>query len=833
MRVVALVAAVYLSVSTIAVAANAGVGKALPTNFPPETLQVALQTLAKERGLQIVYRADLVRGLKTAGIHGNWTTEQTLDLLLKGTGLTYTYLGRKAVTIIPAAAPGVTNEDKADPRAETQHGKANGTPDKALHKAATDEATHSGAIAANDMLFGPSTEDTLQTITVTAQRYAQSQQNVPISMTVFSGRQLRQLHIDSLRSLSNVVPSLEVQSSQYQPIIMIRGVGNFFGSGATVGEYIDEADVTPNVFFKGMGLPTIETYDLKRVEVLRGPQGTLFGEGSLGGTVRFITNPPDLNGFGGYADLRDSVTQGGAPSERVVAVVNSPLDSHVFAIRVATDFEHDGGFLDQPAAGRKNYNSTNMDDTRIEARWHPMGNFNVNLMEIIHRSAFGYNGEGASMQKGIYTQVFNLGTTPNGRESYNVSNIEATYDLKRLQLLSTTTYVSSHLNMTNLGGIEQVSGPASVVPPYDYLFNPWLDTNKSFSEDFRLTSRGSRVLHWLVGAYYKHNSDQNSDHLWYALPGPPGTTLPSVSYASNQYVLSRSSSVYGDINYKIVPRLTVGAGLRYFRDNENYDNFVAGTSQTATFNSTDPRAYVKFKASRHVNVYASAAKGFRSGGFNIPGVPPYGPEDVWAYELGTKMRLLHGRLVANFDTFLTNYSNIVQLVFFPKYATNVFINGGRIRIKGAEASIKWIPARGWLLRAAGDYLNGRYVSVQGEMVPVAVGDPIQVAPRYQFSLFARRDFMVGSRLGFAQIEYSQRARSNTRNRSTGPWYYSQSDYMYLLGAEFGVHLTHSTDLDVFGRNLLNEHGYIDSDVIEGNSPQTRPRTVGVGIRMSF
>jgi len=287
------------------------------------------------------------------------------------------------------------------------------------------------------------------------------------------------------------------------------------------------------------------------------------------------------------------------------------------------------------------------------------------------------------------------------------------------------------------------------------------------------------------------------------------------------------------VNYNVLPRVTLGVGVRYFKDSQSYIDFLADKTQAASFSSTDPRAYVEIRASKTVNVYASAAKGFRSGGFNAFGQPPYGPEQAWAYELGTKMRLLDGRLTLDLDGFLTNYSNIVELVFLPQEATDIYTNAGRVRIKGAEASIAWIPAKGWLLNASGDYLDGRFVEVQGEAPPVAVGDPMELAPRYQFAFFVRREFSLWQKVGFAQIDYSQRAPGNARDRAIASWYYTQSDYIYQLGAQLGIDITDGVKLDGFGSNLLNDRAYIDPDVIEGNSPLTRPRTVGVDVDVTF
>lgn len=825
--------AVLLLLSFLSSAASAQVR----FDLPAEPLSQALKDVAAQADLNIYFDPALVAGLKVSPLRANLTPKAAFERVLNGTRLVAIYVDENTVRVeLKDRAEKAGNHNPAITRAADQTRQAQ-SADPPKNPLLTEETSESpgDARAATAASASSPASDALRTIVVTAQRYAQNPRDVPISMSVFSGVQLSALHVNDLRDLSYVVPSLQVESASFTHYMMIRGMGNIFGSGATIGEYIDEADVAPSAYIYSISMPTIEAYDLQRVEVLRGPQGTLFGSGSLGGTVRFITNTPDLTQFTGSVDARSSVTQDGSPSERVVSVFNTPIAQDVLGVRVASEFDHEGGFLDQPDIGLKNYDDMNTVDARMEGVWSPTKNFNVNVMEIVHRSSFGYNA--VTNRQGIYTQVFDLQTNPNGQNHYDLSNIKVTYDFAKIEVLSSTTYLENDTELFNIGQPEPFNGPADVTPEFDQLLNPQLDTVKTFSEDFRFTGRHQGALHWTAGAFYKYNFDQDYFPIYSAIPGPPGTPLPT-PFVIDQAVTSRAGSVYADANYRVFGRLTLGAGVRYFRDSQKFTDFSSNSQpgppayQSGKFTSTDPRAYVMLQATKDVNVYASAAKGFRSGGFNTYGLPPYEPEEVWSYELGTKARFLGGRMMVDVAGFLVNYSDYTTLIYVPNLAADIYANAGRIQIKGGEATIAWIPGGGWTLRISGDYVNGRYVEIQGESPPNNVGDPIMIAPRYQFSMLARRDFQLLGKMGFVQVDYNQRAKSNIRYRDIGPWYYGESDYLYQLGADLGVNLTDSAQIDVFGQNLLNKHAFINADVVEG-SPLSRPRTVGVDVTVKF
>lgn len=760
-------------------------------NIPAEPLSAALRDYARESGRQIVFTEDLVRGRTSQELRGSYSTVDALKLLLRGTGL--------VARLRPSGA--IMIERKVTGQAVSPTTEGQDAPD-----------TQTG----DQTAAGPA----LGEVIVTAQKYQERAFDVPISMSVVSGPDLQRLGITNLQDLQYYVPGMFMQDNGDTQFITIQGVSNFFGQGALVGTYLDEADVTSEGSF-GLDL---NAYDLARVEVLKGPQGTLYGEGSLGGTIRYITNKPALDAFQMGADVTALFDQYGAPEERVETMVNAPIVAQVFGLRVAADLHDGGGWIDQPAANQKNINSKNLADVRIEGRWQPRDDLTVEATEVIHRETSGpHFGEDPP---GIYTQVFNLTTTPSIADSYNISNLTLNWESAPITVVNSATYFVYHDSTPNWGISLQLTPPPS--PRYDEYDATATRVDESLSDELRLSGSVDE-WRWMLGGFYKRLDDNTPPYNYYIdVPGPPGSGLPP-PYPYYSDIYSSSRSVFGDTSYRLFDRLTLGVGMRYFTDDESAFIFGDTQREKATFTSSDPRFYAQYAISREMNIYASAAKGFRSGGFNGLGVPQYQPEHVWTYELGTKMRLLDDRLSVDSDFYVSDYGayQIIGVEPPPAPPLDITRNAGDARIKGGEIAAVADPGNGWRLGASADYINARFVEVAVLDSAFAVGDPLDYVPRYQIMTWAERDFRWRGRSGFTRIDYTQRSPEPYRNRSFGPWYYSQSGHMYLLGFHTGINWTRNLRLEFFVQNLLNDREFSGPDSIEMYAPREQPRTFGV------
>jgi iron complex outermembrane recepter protein len=499
-------------------------------------------------------------------------------------------------------------------------------------------------------------------------------------------------------------------------------------------------------------------------------------------------------------------------------MLNTPAVSDTLGFRIAGEFDHQGGWVDQPAANLKNINQQNLVDVRVEGLWQPDSQFKVYAMQTIHRNAYGL-GEGEDAN-GNFTQAFGLTTTPTAEESQNLSNLVLTYDFDRIQLLSSSTYwnhsqtlYDNGYTLYDIGGLEE------------YITNlPFNEEN--FSQELRLSGTGPGPWQWTIGGLYKHFRDSFNEQYYFGEPGPPGSPLEGAGpnyYFEND--LSNSQSVFGDTSYKLFDRLTIGTGVRYFTDREG--SISTGSAyQRATFSSTDPRFYVQYEVTPDVNTYVSAAKGFRSGGFNSFGQPNFGPESVWSYELGTKMRLLDRRLNVNADVFDSNYTNYVVVGTLPVGGIPLDIqhNAGSARIKGVEGDFTWRPVDDWTVSFNGEKLSAKFTEINILGSVYHVGEPLDFVPPYSFNGSVERTFHVAGKAAYALLNYSEVGR---QRYAASVGYLGQSDVIHNLGFHARTDWNENLSLGLFVQNLLNDRGYLNSLNLETIADRMRPRTYGL------
>jgi iron complex outermembrane recepter protein len=451
-------------------------------------------------------------------------------------------------------------------------------------------------------------------------------------------------------------------------------------------------------------------------------------------------------------------------------------------------------------------------------------------MAVIHRNDAAPNtGENAA---GNFTQVFNLATTPAVEDDYDLYNLTLSYDFDGSRLLSTSSYIDQDKDQRNLGFRFQFTPPGT--PRFDFDILSQIQTSRIFTDELRLTSSGSGPWQWTLGGFYRHGRiGFDRPALLFGLAGPPGTPLPA-PFSSFTKTVSESWAAFGDLGYQLSDRLTVGGGLRTLHyDQQRTDGVGAGApTQTATFHALNPRAYARYEVNDRVNLYASVAKGFRSGGFNFPGQPSFDPEKVWTYEVGTKMALFDGRLLTDGAVFYSDYTDyqIVGVLLPPAVPQTVTSNAGSARVAGVEWSLAWEPLDRWTLSFSGNYLDTRFREINVGSSAYDVGDPLDLVPKYGFTLSTQRDLNWARRTGFVRVDYNQQGRSTFRNRNVSgpsPWYFSESDIINMLNLNLSARWSRTLSVGLFVQNLLNDRGFTDPISIEESASRARPRTVGI------
>jgi len=241
-----------------------------------------------------------------------------------------------------------------------------------------------------------------------------------------------------MKDVGYATPGMMVQEfGPGRQVIYMRGVANNVGDTAVTSVYLDEVPVTiGGADPAGIAQLDLHTVDLARVEVLKGPQGTLYGAGAIGGTVRFITASPELDRFSGNGELTSSFTEDGNPSGKLSAVVNAPVVENVFGLRLAAAAGHEGGWIDRPSIGRSNVNGTDLKEVRLKGLWRPSAPVNVEGMVIVHRN---HDGDSGGINHSDSNGDYEIPVDPTRKspfnDDYELYNLTASYDFTSARLL--------------------------------------------------------------------------------------------------------------------------------------------------------------------------------------------------------------------------------------------------------------------------------------------------------------------------------------------------------------------------------------------------------------
>jgi iron complex outermembrane recepter protein len=572
-----------------------------------------------------------------------------------------------------------------------------------------------------------SADSGLEEIVVTAEKRSSTVQDTPISMTALSGEQLQQEGITGVTGIVESVPGLSMRTAgPGQTELEMRGLSSSGGASPTVGFYLDDYPLTaPAAALVGKVVIDPDLYDLNRVEVLRGPQGTLYGSGSMGGTVKLITNEPRLNTFEGSVDVTGSGTRGGGFNRGGNLMLNLPLISDTVALRiVATDKYRDGwitryvepnfptptnptGPCNNPPAGwpgctRGNVTAVTASSSTPRINWErleggraellvqPSSDFKIEATAMYQKLTMGGYDE-YDLPPGITDAHFQ----PNNdgepiSDEFKLFGITASYDLSFAQLTSATAYYSRVESQT-----QDVSEALySLMPLYGAPISQFYassfsetDTTHQFSEELRLASSGDGAFKWIAGAFFSHFKSVFGEYnasvpLLSSIPNALNNNPTGILYQANNPYHMLQYAIFGEGTYSFADNWKLTVGARWYRfdsnANEETSGFVA-VSQTAapylsnfqTSNSgVNPKVTLSYEQNHDLTVYGTVSRGFRPGGINqqIPNPPcslateTYGPDDIWNYELGEKAKFLDNRVIVNADVYYTRWEHVQQTV---------------------------------------------------------------------------------------------------------------------------------------------------------------------------
>lgn len=659
----------------------------------------------------------------------------------------------------------------------------------------------------------------IEEVMVTAQKREQSVFDVPISISVLNSEELANAGIQDLADLAYAVPELAVLTTDPgMSFSFIRGIANFSGSASLVGIYIDESAVSTEPLFE----VNPRALDLERVEVLRGPQGTLFGQGSMGGTIRFITKAPELDRFSVRGDASLSSTEDSDElNQRYSGVINVPVVEDVFALRIAGEFENLGGWVDHPVAGREDVNDQKFTNLHIKGLWDVSDAFEIKGKVIISKVDAESGNRNVDENRNFKGFVFPTALHPAELRD-ELYALSASYDFGPVRLLGSSSYFK-----------HEWEGDVSVdFPPYESFAHSLLDY-KVFTQELRLDSTGEGPLTWTVGGFYR---DFEANRPFTSFISLGGVVFPPSSGGDTRE--NDSWAVFGDVAYAMTDRLEVGAGLRYFEEDKTQSSIPLTIPRTATFDAVTWRTYLTYDVTRDITVYANVATGFRSGGFGpaTSARPTYDPDEVISYEVGTKTSWLDGQLAAELSLFYSEYQNFQGNEFDP-FGPNPVTNVGDAEIKGVGFDLVWHPTDALTLAVNGNVVDAEITKLNGISTKI-VGDPVDYTPDYSYSISAHYTFNWNDSVpGFARVDYNEQAEMSYINRSlTNPTtgFFGESDTLQFLNTRVGAEWNKWT-AEIYAKNLLDEDGEVSAigDSAFDFPARARPRTIGIKIGLDL
>jgi iron complex outermembrane receptor protein len=699
---------------------------------------------------------------------------------------------------------------------------------------------------------GQEADSMVSDIVVTATRRGTALQNTPLAVTALSGESLAQAGITTAADLVRVAPTVQVAKVNNIPQIYIRGIGlqnTTIGSDPGVAVHINGAYLArPPMMEAGM-------YDLERVEVLRGPQGTLYGRNATGGALNLITAKP--------TDKLEASVQleiGNYDHIRVDAMVSGPLSEDV-GVRVAGFFDSRNGYSTNLVTNSP-VGEPRSRAGRVTLKYAPADSV---LTSVLTADYLKTTRDGiANYIKAFYPAIPNVyAPVPGGRYSsdprkayYDLDptgmtkiagvTLENTFKFDPVTLKSLTAYrymrrlYSSDVDATDLPNINN---------PVQF------DRSETFTQEFQLLSNNSGAFEWLVGGFYLHEKARD------AFDYDIRTTFGGAPFVVPFTLLIRdaqktdSYAAFGQLSYSFLPGLKATVGLRYSYDKKSIAEFlnIPEFFSTTTANLNDhwsaltPKFGLEYKADSTF-IYASVTRGFKAGGFNA-GNPNqtvgYDPEYVWTYEAGLK-RDWFGRLLrTNLSVFRSEYSNLQVTQYLNN--TSLLKNAGSARIDGIELETTLKPSSQLQLQGAFTYLDTKY---KGSTPPFTLLDPVQnipvdmtgkrlpFAPKYAFTLNVNYVLPVPALDGDIILNVSEAWRSKAFLDSIDRDTEAQSAYGLTDVRLSWQRSDGKLELAVFGRNIFDKDYYANAlrgSVSVGGAVGTlgAPRTYGVQGRLTL
>lgn len=695
-------------------------------------------------------------------------------------------------------------------------------------------------------------------IVVTATKRQESVRDVAGSVAAVSEATLQKLNAQSLSDYITRVPG--VVFNDYQPgvsEVVIRGIASTTyheANQATTGYYLNQIPLIEPGF--PLVIPDVDAFDVSRVEVLRGPQGTLFGSSSLGGAVNYVVNEADPSKFDAGAEgMISSTKRAGEVNYAAKAMVNVPIATDKLAVRLVALQRYDAGYLDNTLLGKDGSNDLRVRGLRGSIVFTPTETTKISALSMYQEYDLDDQTYVIFGTPKTYDRATNVAEFQD--TSFMLHSLKLEQDLGFATLTAIGSYTEKKANLAFDNSIFGGNDPRTGTPE--------LASSKGKSKtdyaELRLASPDDGRLRWLIGANYTRLRSSNTDGTYIegigdyidANPGmfggQSGDTLAPGDLATRTVSSNRvtEKAIFGEASFDIVDSLTLTLGGRWFEyrssprlqylPNANLIppfDFAPGKSKDSDF---IPKVSLTWKPNDDVMVYALYSEGFRIGGINVysaavPGLPlTFASDTTKNYEIGTRFDLVDKTLSVDVTAYHIDWGNVQARLFTPVDFNAYTVNGGGADVDGVEISLTLRPTRNLSLSSNVSYNDARLSTLL----------PDSFAPGGGYAkgtqLPGASDWILSNSLDLTFPDAKLKPRFNLSHRymSAAPVAFGavleKGDY-HIIDLNASVTVADRVEIGLFAKNLFNQYGILNAPFSFAGSV-TRPRTLGANLRFSL
>lgn len=721
----------------------------------------------------------------------------------------------------------------------------------------------------------------IQEIVVTAQKVSQREIDVPVAITEVRADTLVTQGLNQVTDYYSRIPGLQLGANPTNAnglaALSLRGITAGGDGSPTVGVLVDDVPFGSTTSYGQPPFPDLDPGVLDHIEVLRGPQGTLYGASSLGGLIKFVTRDPDPNAWFGNVEVGPSFVRGGGDGWNVRASLNIPIMSDRVALLLGGFYRDDPGWITNIFPTATQRNDTNAAETRggsAKLLIKPVDDLTITFSALAQHRDFGdFTAIMVCPQcntnlsaKPNYTPIYgqdtvDLGPT-GGSSTFELFSGRIEYNLGWAQLTSVSAW-----NHTQWFDNQDVTYAFPFLPP---LYNlpggrvSIANENESgrFTQEIRLGSTGKQ-FDWLVGFYFNHETENLVQGL--NLVNASGTPEGGAPYEGAGPFYYYERALFADVTYHFTPQADLQVGARFSDINESYYSYLTITGPATevfgptsivpqTTSSAHPVTWLvtpSYHFTPDLMTYFRASSGYRPGAPNtgVPGVPPtYAPDTVVSYELGIKADVgADHRLSFDAAAFQIDWNHIQLPDTNPLNGLTYFSNGSEARSRGVELDATWRPWKGFTVSPNYTYtdavLTENLPPPSSAVTPLAglAGDPLPYTAKNAGNLFLQQDFVISGNLsayvsgnysytGLRWSGFSTNSPAAPGPRFTLPGY-------GLLDLQAGFIWSENWRLNLFARNATDKRGIVDATSRNGTvaplADFTQPRTIGFNVDYNF